>query len=301
MMWQGENRTMKRPIFKNIQFDAQYFEKGFVKTPMLAKQEVEFLLQEISKLNPDDGFAPDRVGVSKYHCTFLDTNEDYKRATNRLFKSTFNPIVNSLFHNYHVWNANLYVKPPGTGKFEIHQNWTHVAKEEDTSFTIWCPLVDTNEENGTISLVEGSHKILPDIATMSVPYYFKNFENRLIENHLKPIPCEAGDAVIFEDGVIHYSAENKSNKPRYALQILIGPKNVSPAYYYFNQEKPELGFEVFELDEEFFMTSNYTTFHNRPKGQVSKGFVKNNNKLVTQEEFIIALKKGKSRRKSIYG
>ena len=291
---------MKRPIFKKKVLDEEYLDKGFVKTPVLSEDDVSRLLSEIAKLNPDDGFAPDRAGFSKYHCTFLDTNESYKRKTNELFKSTFNPLVNKLFHNYHVWNANLYVKPPGTGKFEMHQNWTHVGKESDTSFTIWCPLVDTSEENGTISLVEGSHKILPDIATMNVPYYFEKFEELLINKYLKPIPCKAGNAVIFEDGVIHYSDVNKSDKPRYALQILIGPKEVSPMYYYFNSKNPDLGFELFELDEEFFMTSNYTTFHNRPSDQKSKGFVANNNNVITEKQFIQALANGKRRRKEIY-
>ena len=291
---------MKNPIFRNEKDNHEYFEKGFVKTSILGERSVHRLLNEIKGLNPDDGFAPDRIGVSKYHCTFLDTNESYKRKTNELFKSTFNPLVNKLFNNYHVWNANLYVKPPGTGKFEIHQNWTHVGKESDTSFTIWCPLVDTTEENGTISLVEGSHKILPDIATMNVPYYFKNFEDSLIHKYLRPIPCKAGDAVIFEDGVIHYSDVNKSEKPRYALQILIGPKDVLPMYYYFNSEKPALGFELFELDEEFFMTSNYTTFHNRPYDQKSRGFVENKNSLITEKQFIEALENGDKRRKKIY-
>jgi hypothetical protein len=301
MIWRGENRTMKRPIFKNDQFDAQYFEKGYVKTTLLSPEVVKDTLASIFNLKPDDNYAPDREGFSRYHCTFLDTNEEYKRATNKLFKSIFNPIVDQLFHNYHVWNANLYVKPPGEGKFEIHQNWTHVAKEEDTSFTIWCPLVDTTVENGTIALVEGSHKIFSDIATMDVPYYFKNFEDKLIEKYLNPISCKAGDAVIFEDGVIHFSDVNKSEKPRYALQILIGPKEVNPVYYYFDSNSPGKEFELFEINDEFFMKNSHLTFRNRPSAQRSMGFVENSNQLVSEEEFIEALSNGNKRRKSIYG
>lgn len=291
---------MRRPIFKDSKNDQIYFDQGYVKTNLLTDELVKSTLESILKLNPDDNYAPDRPGASKYHCTFLDTNEDYKRSTNELFKSIFNPIVSELFHNYHVWNANLYVKPPGTGKFEIHQNWTHVAKEEQTSFTMWCPLVDTSEKNGTITLVEGSHKILADIATMDVPYYFKNFEDKLIGNYLKSIPCKAGDAVIFEDGVIHFSDVNKSSKPRYALQILIGPKEVSPVYYYFNPQKPEIGFELFEINDDFFMKNNYLTFRDRPSNQKSMGFVANKNQLISEQEFNQALENGKMRRKQLY-
>lgn len=291
---------MKRPIFKDVKNDKQYLKNGYVKEQLLSPELVKETLAQILQLKPDDNYEPNRPGASKYHCTFLDTNEEYKRATNMLFKRIFNPIVDRLFHNYQVWNANLYVKPPGTGKFEIHQNWTHVAEECQTSFTMWCPLVDTSEENGTLSLVEGSHKILPDIATMDVPYYFKNFEDKLISDYLKPIACKAGDAVIFEDGVIHFSDVNKSSSPRYALQILVGPKEVNPVYFYFNPHEPELGFELFEINEEFFMKNSYLRYRDRPSGQRSLGHVPNKNQSLELNDFKKALKKGAKRREKIY-
>lgn len=292
---------MRRPIFKSLNNNIQYLEKGYITETLLSPDLVQQTLEQILQLNPDDSYEPNRPGASRYHCTFLDTNESYKRATNKLFKQLFNPIVNQLFHNYHVWNANLYVKQPGTGKFEIHQNWTHVSQEDQTSFTMWCPLVDTNEENGTISLVEGSHKILPDIATMDVPYYFKDFEDELIKSYLRPIPCKAGDAVIFEDGVIHFSDVNKSASPRYALQILVGPKEINPVYYHFNSQEPDLGFELFEINEEFFMKNSYLTFRNRPINQLYMGSIPNQNRLITESDFRDALDAGIQRRKELYG
>ncbi len=292
---------MERPIFKNKTHNKAYLENGFIIEKLLSKEIVQTTLNQLLDLKPDDNYAPQRTGVSNYHCTFLDTNEEYKRATNKLFKNLFNPIIEEIFNNYHVWNANFYVKPPGAGKFEIHQNWTHVKEENTTSFTIWCPLVDTTIDNGTIMLVKGSHKILPDIATMDVPYYFKNFEEVLVSDYLEPIPCKAGECVIFEDGVIHFSDINKSNSPRYALQILIGPKESNPVYYYHDSQKPELGFEVFEINDDFFMKNSYLTFKNRPDFQKSIGFIKNQNKLISEEEFKIALANGNTRRKKIYG
>lgn len=292
---------MERPIFKNDIHNDTYLKNGFVVEKLLSNEMVQSTLNQLLALKPDDNYSPQRAGASNYHCTFLDTNEAYKRATNKLFKELFNPIVAQLFIDYHVWNANFYVKPPGAGKFEIHQNWTHVKKESSTSFTIWCPLVDTTINNGTIMLVKGSHKILPDIATMDVPYYFKDFEEELIATYLEPIPCKAGECVIFEDGVIHFSDVNKSDSARYALQILIGPKESNPVYYYHDSQKPELGFEVFEINDDFFMKNNYLTFRNRPDSQKSLGFIENQNSLISEDEFKLALMNGNKRRKIIYG
>lgn len=293
--------VMNARIFKDADEETHYLENGYVKKALLTNGQVNFLLTELLRLKPDDNYAPQRAGASNYHCTFLDTNESYKRATNKLFKDYFNPLVDQHLNDYHVWNANFYVKPPGAGKFEIHQNWTHVSDERFTSFTIWCPLVDTTEENGTIALVRGSHKILPDIATMNVPYYFRDFEQRLVEQYLEPIPCKAGECVIFEDGVIHWSDVNRSQQPRYALQILIGPKYSRPVYYYFDEQEPEKGFEVFEIDEEFFMKNSYLTFRNRPSFQKPAGFVPNRNRIISEQEFTEALANGSNRRRELYG
>jgi len=292
---------MNTSIFKNPIDQNTYLINGFIKTKLLSNVDVDNLLEQLLFLKPDDNYAPNREGASNYHCTFLDTNEIYKRATNKLFKTFFNPIVEQYFHDYHVWNANFYVKPPGAGKFEIHQNWTHVKEEKFTSFTIWCPLVDTTLENGTIALVKGSHKILPDIATMDAPYYFQNFEDILVDKYLEPIPCKAGECVIFEDGVIHFSDINKSEKPRYALQILIGPKYTNPVYYYLDNSRPENDFEMFEIDEDFFMKNSFKTFKNRPSFQKSLGFFPNTNKIISAEEFEKALKNGQQRRNLLYG
>ena len=53
--------------------------------------------------------------------------------------------------------------------------------------------------------------------------------------------------------------------------------------------------------EDFFMKNSYLTFKNRPDFQKSLGFIKNNNKIITEEEFKAALANGNTRRKEIYG
>ena len=292
---------LQKQLFKSPINQEEYLKNGFIKQPMLSIHQCTDILSKLLKLKPDDNYAPNRKGASNYHCTFLDTNEDYKKASNELFKSYFNPIIDELFVDYRLWNANLYVKPPGEGKFEIHQNWTHVKDERDTTFTIWCPLVNTSVENGTISLVKGSHKITPDIATLDVPYYFHNIEQSLLNKFLEPIPCNAGDAIIFEDGVIHFSDINLSDSPRYALQILVGPNDIKPVYYYYDKNNPEMGFEVFEINEDFFIKTNHLNFKNKPISQKSLGFIPNSNKLIDEDTFIRLIENGDKRRQEIYG
>ena len=80
---------MERPIFKNKTHNKTYLENGFIIEKLLSDEIVQTTLNQLLDLKPDDNYAPQRNGVSNYHCTFLDTNEEYKRATNKLFKKLF--------------------------------------------------------------------------------------------------------------------------------------------------------------------------------------------------------------------
>lgn len=288
-----------RKIFNQEEQQAQFIEKGYVTMPLLSAQEVAFIWQELDAMRPNDGFAPqDRR--SDYHCTFLDTNEDYKRQANQLIAEIFNPYIEKILNNFKILSGNFYVKPPGKGRFEIHQNWMHVDDIKHTTLTIWCPLLDVDRINGTLEIVEGSHKIVPDVATVNVDYYFKNFENALLEKYLRPVPLKAGECIIFDDSLIHYSGQNNSDKPRYAIQIEVIPAEMQPVIYHFDKANPEKGFEVFEVDFSFFIKGNIHTMRDRPFMLKSRGFVPNHNRLLTESEFVEKMNKGHETRQLLY-
>ena len=274
-----------RNLFYDDLIEAGFHENGFVKVPMLNNKELELLLSRLSDLKPHDNFWP-KDRRSDYHCTFLDTNEDYKFKANKLISEVFTPHINKILSGYSILNGNFYIKQPGGGRFEIHQNWTFTPEVKYTIFTVWCPLVDIDTFNGTIELVPGSHKITRDIACVNVDYYFKNFEDALVDHYLKPVDLKAGEAIIFDDSLIHYSSQNNSRHPRLAIQIETIPEEMTPVIYYFNKDKPDLGFEVFEVNFDFFIENNINTMKNRPSKLKSLGFIKNPNRPLDEEEFI---------------
>lgn len=288
-----------RKIFNDPAHQEQFIEKGYVILPLLPQEQVDFILQALETMRPHDNFAPaDRR--SDYHCTFLDTNETYKREANQLIADVFNPYLEKALHQFRILNGNFYIKQPGKGRFEIHQNWMHVEDIRDTTLTIWCPLVDVDRTNGALEIVPGSHKIVPDVAAVNVDYYFRDFEDALIEKYLQPVPLKAGEGIIFDDSLIHYSGQNNSDKPRYAIQIETLPQEVQPVIYHFDKAQPEKGFELFEVDFDFFISENAYTMRNRPERLKSRGFVPNPNRILTEAEFVEKLQNGNAIRAEIY-
>jgi len=282
-----------RKIFNDPELQRGFARSGYARVPMLSTAEVSRMRAQLATLKPDDNFAPDeRSGFERrYHCSFLDTNTGYRREAHRLIREFFDPYVARYLSGYHILTSNFYAKPPGTGEFEIHQNWPALADLNDTSLTIWCPLVEVDESNGAIQIVAGSHKILPHVQGPTSPAYFKDFRRELLDKYLRIIPMSAGEALIFDDSLIHWSAKNDSDEARIAIQIVCVPSDAQPVHFFFDRDKPGV-FEVIAIDEDFYLTTHLPELTTRQPHWRSLGFTKNRNWYPTERQFAALLDKG---------
>ncbi len=110
------------------------------------------------------------------------------------------------------------------------------------------------------------------------PGFFDKIRPQLIAKYLKPNPMTSGEALIFDDGLIHWSANNDSPEPRIAIQILCVPKDAQPVYFFFDKEHPER-FELIEVDSDFFIETDVHELMTRQPQWKSLGFVPNNKPL----------------------
>lgn len=289
-----------RRLFADQALQEKFLPAGYVQVPLLSPDEVSHLLKEIGTLRPEDNFNP-QVGEkyrTPYHCSFLDKNLEYKRKAFNLMKEVFDSHLKRYMPGFEIISANFYVKPPQKGVFTIHQNWP-VLDLDDTTVTLWCPLQDVDVFNGGIHVVPGSHKIIPHVEGLYCPGYFKDFKEALIQKYLKPLPMKAGEGLIFDDALIHWSPENKSEEPRIAVQILCVPGDVTPFIHYWDSNHPDR-FEKIEVGPEFFLTHTHTEMSSRQPHWKSMGFVENRNRFITEQEFADLLKDGENIRRKIY-
>ena len=285
-----------RRIFKDDALQRAFLEPGYVKVPMLPPADVAAIREALAHMRPDDAFAPQ--GPRTFHCSYLDENEDYRRSVYQTLHAAFAPRIAEYLENYLLLNCNIYVKPPGAGEFLLHQNWPAVPLD-DTSVTVWCPLLDTDVANGTLEFVVGSHKIVPHVEGPNVPGLFDKIRRQVIEKYLTPVPVKAGEAIIFDDSLIHWSARNTSPEPRVAIQILCVPADAQPCFYFYDPAHPER-FERIKIDTEFFLTTRPRELCVRDPAWVSLGFVPNRNVLPDEAEFLDLLARGPETRRRIY-
>lgn len=275
------------PVFRSPEHEKFFRKNGYVLIDLIPQETIEKIKAAFAELKPDDNFSP-TPGVytsQTYHCTFLDTNIEYKKQVNRLFTECLMPFVNTVLNDFKMLNGSFYVKPVGKGHLEIHENWCHLLDLSETTVTAWFPIIDVNKTNGTIHIIPGSHKLVPSIATLNGVTYFHDFEEELVRDYFEPVEMKPGECIIFDDTLLHYSPDNFSQEVRPAIQIELLPARLQPIMYQVNEQKHPGELEVFEVAPDFFLYENKTSL--TALGNVLKyvGRVKDVNKKITLQQF----------------
>ena len=284
---------MRRILFDD-KAQKELLQRGYVKVPFLSAKEVSLLLEGLEQLHLNNKFNIKNEDDSQpgYYYSILDEDIDYKRKATEYIQKIFAPHVERLFDGYKILTSSFFVKPPQGGFLDTHQHFPVTTNINDISVIIWCPLVDVDESNGTLQVVEGSHKIVPGVLAYGYPPFFSQYSD-VIKKCSKPIPAKAGEAIIFDNNLIHWSTENTTHQYRHTAQVLAIPAEKQAVFYYFDKNLPDK-FEVFEINNEFFIEQILLELlEKRPENLNSLGFIKNENQPISEETFISMLKKGK--------
>jgi phytanoyl-CoA hydroxylase len=106
-------------------------------------------------------------------------------------------------------HTKMLVKPPEKGApFPMHQDYPYFPHEQHSVLAASVHLDDTDEENGCLYVVPGSHVQGPLEPTGES----KNLDVPLEAG--TPVPCAAGDVLFFNYLTIHGSGVNRSARTR---------------------------------------------------------------------------------------
>jgi hypothetical protein len=274
---------------------------GYVIVDLLDADAMASLVAAVGALAPADRFDPPggtATNPTTYHCTFLDTDPTYKAAFDDLVRTTFAPLVEALFADHVLLTANCYAKQPGRGDFEVHQNWHLTTDPSDVTVTVWVPLHDTDQRNGTLAVVPGSHKLTRDIAFPRGDHYFSDYDDVIADEHFVPLAVAAGQAVLFADDLIHGSGRNRCETPRFALQIAVVPADAEPVVWYPREDG---SFALLSAPGRFYLETTLAEIDDWPARFPTVATADNPNRRLTREEFEGRLARHESVRAELWG
>ncbi|MFT4544639.1 MAG: ectoine hydroxylase-related dioxygenase (phytanoyl-CoA dioxygenase family) [Bacteroidia bacterium] len=255
---------MKR-VFKDPEMQRQFEEQGYVIVQFYTPEEIASLNKLYDDLHPQDekGFYPSTFSQDKNYRQKAD--EEIRRIGNRP--------MDSILENQRVVCGSFIVKYPGPeSEMCVHQDMTLVDETEFTGINIWCPLVDLTETNGAIYALPKSHRLLPTYRGASVPNIYQDVSEEVID-FMTPLYLKAGEAVIFDQSIIHYSAPNISADKRVVTNTYFTQKEARFRTAYYNAEEDEKRVELFDQPDTFMTDFDQfgENIYDRPKIGTSLG------------------------------
>ncbi len=252
-----------RTIFKDAPLENNFRKEGYVIVPFIEEEEIALLTKNYFKTLDESGgrLVPEDENHNTneeitYDFTFIDKNIDYKEKVFDIITKAFEKHTSKLLDNYKPIIANFIRKKTDGGEVPLHQNWAFVDEVVCTSVSIWCPLVDSNKENGTLEVVPGSHKRYGQVRGPMIKSELADIKDEIINQFMVPLEVKAGQAVILDDSIVHYSSPNRTNGFRLAIQLILIPKEETSIHYHMDLKKDRNRVEVLSVNKDFYTTFN---------------------------------------------
>ena len=130
-----------------------------------------------------------------------------------------------------AWATHYFCKLPGDGKaVSFHQDASYWGLTPAKTVTVWLALDDTDEDNGAMQFLPGSHKV------GHIPWK-ESSEESVLNQQIKDISVfdkpfsnnlKAGEYSLHSSLLVHGSPKNQSSRRRCGLTIRYAPQDVVP-------------------------------------------------------------------------
>lgn len=247
--------SIDRPVMRDLGLQQQIEDRGYVVVPFLEPSEVATLADGYDQITTDLGGAnaPGAYNDTYAEFSIIHSRPEFRRRAFDLIRSVLVPVADRHLVDHRPLIANFVNKRAGTGVVPAHQNFSVVDETRYRSVSVWVALVDCVLDNGAMSLLDGSHRSLRGHRGMWAYQAFNDIEQEIIEEFLTPVEVSAGQAVILDDAVLHYSPPNQTGQRRLAIQFVMVPRE-APSLWFQQIGAGEDGLEVavWEVEERFF-------------------------------------------------
>lgn len=251
-------------VFKDNDHQTQFEREGYIVLPFYDASEIQELTGLYRRLHPENekGFFP----------STFSSDKNYRRDADKEIRRICERSISHYFQDIKVMCGSFIVKTPvPESAMCVHQDMTLVDESKYTGINIWVPLIDLDDENGTLEVLPRSHRIFPTYRGSSIPEFFGSCAED-VKPHMTKLYPKAGEAVIFDQSIIHYSKANRSDDIRIVTNTYFTHRDATFQTCYW---EPSYGdkVELFEQSDSFMTDFDQfgENIHARPKVGISKG------------------------------
>ena len=234
--------------------------------------------------------CPDKVNFN----TGADLTGPMRERAFESITKTFTPVLDRYFRNYDCMVGLMFVKRPSTvtsGQIHLHCDPTLLPDEnQQKHLNIWAPLIDVNEANGALWVVPRAHKVFAPVHAFSVPSQLAQITDTVME-HGQCVPMKAGELLIFDNRMPHFSRQNWTDADRPAAVLSIVPWG-SEFISLFGTADGEFPIEVYRQRRNWYEDTDWVNDSIRPRTGDFLGYLKWTPRAVSREEFIERIKRG---------
>ena len=257
---------MKR-VFRSEEHQACLERDGYVIVDFLDASQVAALDLYYRQTHPEK--------VKGFYASTFARDKTYREGVDRRIREVCAARIDALTQDTKVIFGSYIVKGSDeSSQMNIHQDMTLVDENEFTGINIWCPLADLDAHNGPLFLLPGSHRLLRTLRGATIPAIYDGVRDALMKI-LQPVHLRAGQAIVFDQSIIHFSPPNRSGADRVVINIFFLHRDARMQICYHDRSQPNQTVEVFEVDDSLVHVYEHfgTDIHARPNVGRSVGKV----------------------------
>lgn len=252
--WSSPKRRRRQRVLIDRRHDRALARQGFVTFPFLDGAVVSGLRQRYGVMHGWDGegFEPD----------LTNPDLEYRRSVDDTLAEALDGRVSALFHDHEPFMRVFLCKWIGENSdLYIHRDWMYTDERQGhRTYVVWVALQDVVDDRGVLQVVPGSHLLDPSARGTNLnPPWMRHQD--VLRDRLRPVPVRAGDAIVFDNQLIHASLPNTSDQPRLVAAIGTRHRNAPLVHFRKSGEEPA---ERFDVDENFFLTDSPITLLEGP-------------------------------------
>lgn len=237
---------------------------GYAVVDLLDGEGVALFRQEYDRHFGDIDRTPGRF------TTLQHTDAATKKRMHEFIVTHVDAPLRRYFKDFVIPVSQFYTKKAFTsGDIDLHADSTLLLNHQlEPHYAIWIPLVDVDASNGTLSVVPGSHKVRGAFFGSSIGGGYHHGHMEWLKRREVPIPLRAGQAIIFDNNLLHNSTANQTAFDRICFTFRM-THEASRYYSFFSDRVHENTFDVFEETHQYYMSDQWDGDNKRPTGRYS--------------------------------